>query len=116
MTALLRGAGAVLLAGMLVLAAWSAHHQSGLPPRPGTHRDPDLVGLLERYDDDAFVAITVTEGMQRIAVTADTTVTAGAAPGSFADLRPGFLVAVWTRPGPADPPVAAAILAVPTPR
>ena len=116
MTPVLRIAGAVLLAALMGLAAWSVQHQSSLPGRPGTQRDPDLAGLVERYDDGAVIASTVTDGMQRIAVTADTAVTVGGAPGTVADLRPGFLIATWRKPLPTGELVAAAIVALPMAR
>ena len=115
MIPLLRVAGAVLLAALWGLAAWSVQHQSSLPARPGTQRDPDLAGLVDRYDDGAVIAMTVTDGLQRVAVAADTAITSGTTPGTFADLRPGSLVAVWRKPLPTGELVAAAILALPSP-
>jgi len=113
MTGLLRIAGAVLLTAILALGGWSAHHQSTLAARPGSRRDPDLVGLLEVYGENALMIITVTEGLQSVRVTPETAVTVRDGPGTLADLRPGSLLAVWGRPSTTDPMVAAAITAVP---
>ncbi len=113
MSGILRAVGAAALAAMLSLAAWSLHDQATLAARPGARRDPDLVGLLELYDESGLSLVTVTEGIQHATVTPDTTITVHDTPGTFADLRPGSLIAIWQRP---DKPVAAAILAVPPPK